>query len=80
MSDLIWIQTVCHSDGIAERIFRKNLIMKKISRQKSMQNYPVGKEITLCILMDFPIHIDTISNGLPIVYFKGSSNMICFCH
>ena len=28
--------------------------------------------LTLCILMDFPIHIDTISMGLPIVYFKGS--------
>ena len=23
-------------------------------------------------MMDFPIHIDTISMGLPIVYFKGS--------
>ena len=23
-------------------------------------------------LMDFPIHIDTISMGMPIVYFKGS--------
>ena len=28
--------------------------------------------LTLCILMDFPIHIDTISTGLSIVYFKGS--------
>ena len=28
--------------------------------------------LTLCILMDFPIHIDTISMGLPIVHFKGS--------
>ena len=28
--------------------------------------------LTLCILMDFPIHIDTISMGLPIIYFKGS--------
>ena len=28
--------------------------------------------LTLCILMDFPIHIDTICMGLPIVYFKGS--------
>ena len=27
--------------------------------------------ITLCILMDFPIHIVTICMGLPIVYFKG---------
>ena len=25
-----------------------------------------------CSLMDFPIQIDTISMGLPIVYFKGS--------
>ena len=25
-----------------------------------------------CILMDFPIHIDTISMGLPIVHLKGS--------
>ena len=28
--------------------------------------------LTCCILMDFPIHIDTISMGLPIVYLKGS--------
>ena len=28
--------------------------------------------LTLCILMDFPIHIDTISMGQPIVYFKES--------
>ena len=28
--------------------------------------------LTLRILMDFPIHIDTISMGLSIVYFKGS--------
>ena len=32
-----------------------------------------GKKLglTLCILIDFPIHIGTISMGLPIVYFKG---------
>ena len=34
-----------------------------------------------CNLMDFPIHIDTISMWLPIVYFKGSqvefSNLWC---
>ena len=28
--------------------------------------------LTLCILMDFPIHFDTISMGVPIVYFKRS--------
>ena len=26
----------------------------------------------ICVLMDFPIHIDTIGMRLPIVYFKGS--------
>ena len=26
----------------------------------------------ICVLMDFPIYIDTISMRLPIVYFKGS--------
>ena len=28
--------------------------------------------LTLCILMDFPICIDTIDMGLYILYFKGS--------
>ena len=28
--------------------------------------------ITLCILMDFPIQINTIRMGLSIIYFKGS--------
>ena len=28
--------------------------------------------LTLCILIDFPIHIDKISMGLTIVYLKGS--------
>ena len=28
--------------------------------------------LTLCILMNFPILIDTISMGLPIVHLKGS--------
>ena len=31
-----------------------------------------GEWLFLCIQMDFPIHIDTISVGLPIVYFKAS--------
>ena len=33
--------------------------------------YNTGKSrfiLTLCIQMDFPIHIDTISMGMPIVY------------
>ena len=32
----------------------------------------INTSLTLCILMDFPIHIDTISEGLPIEHFKGS--------
>ena len=43
MSGLICIQTVCHSEGIPERIFRKK--QKLILRQKSMQNYPACKEL-----------------------------------
>ena len=31
---LVWIQTVWHSDGIPERIFRKNRFWKKISRRQ----------------------------------------------
>ena len=31
-----------------------------------------GKILTLCIMMDFPIHINTICMEPPIVYFKGS--------
>ena len=42
MSGLIWIQDVGHSDGFPEM-----LILKKISRrQKSMQNYPVGRDFS----------------------------------
>ena len=30
------------------------------------------KQTNLCILMDFLIHIDTITMEMPTVYFKGS--------
>ena len=29
------------------------------------------RALTLCILMDFLIHIDAIRMGLPILYFQG---------
>ena len=32
----------------------------------------ISRHLTLCILEVFAIHIDTISMGLPIVYFKES--------
>ena len=39
--------------------------------------------LTQCILMDFPIYIDTISMELPIVHFKGLqveySKLLCIC-
>ena len=37
-------------------------------------------QLTLCILMDCPIHIDTISMELPIVYFKGSQVDLIFAN
>ena len=45
MSGLIWIQTVWHSDGIPERIFRKSCLwIKSADDIKSTKNYPVRKE------------------------------------
>ena len=35
-------------------------------------------KLTLCILMDFPIHIDTMSTGLAILYFKGFQKWIWY--
>ena len=52
-----------------ETLFQAGLIIYR------MQTYIYHMTaLTLDILMDFPIHIDydTISMGLPIVYFKGS--------
>ena len=36
------------------------------------QHHKAILSLTLYILMDFSIHIDTISMGLPIVHLKGS--------
>ena len=44
MSGLIWIQTVWHSDGILESIFRKRWFRKKLADdKKKQQKYPVGR-------------------------------------
>ena len=47
------------------------LVMPQINEGgKKFVTYEVGS--TICILIDFSIHIDTISMGLHIVHFKGS--------
>ena len=33
---------------------------------------PEPSLLTLCIWMDFPIHVNTVSMGFPILHFKGS--------
>ena len=33
---------------------------------------PESSLLTLCIRMGFPIHVNTISMGFPILHFKGS--------
>ena len=45
----------------------KEGIISMLSEKLDVRNH-----LTLCILMDFPIYIDTISMGLPIVYLKGT--------
>ena len=46
MLGLIWIQTAWHTDGIPQRFFLKKLIFKKSAGNESIQNYPVGKELS----------------------------------
>ena len=49
------------------------LIKKKdLAANKFCWPLKVLYPITFCILLDFPIHIDTINMELPIVFFKGS--------
>ena len=54
---------------------KQHLKMKveKSSHSKLLVDLPLsGFQLTFCILMNFPIHMNTISMGLPIVHFKGS--------
>ena len=47
--------------------------MKKYQQMtKKHAKFLSRKGLTLSILMNFPIHINTISMGLPIVHFEGS--------
>ena len=52
MSTLIWIQTAWHFDVIPERIFqKKNDFEQNQHTTKNMQNFPVGKELKLKLLL-----------------------------
>ena len=69
MVNLILITFICVGKSIRiQRVKCKMLIQIKV--------------LAFCIRTDFPILIDTISVGLPIVYFKGSqvefSKLWCF--
>ena len=53
----------------------KCLIWQTVKTDEMPNNIELNQDlhrVTLCILMDFPIHIDTLGMGLPILYFKGS--------
>ena len=49
MSGLIWIQTVWHIDGIAERNFRKVDIEKIFRRQKKHEKLPISYRVNVQI-------------------------------
>ena len=57
MSGLIWVQTICHSDGILARIFENVSFEEKKEKKhtsrykKYVQNYLVGKELTIYMHM-----------------------------
>ena len=58
------------SDCISEALLVAHTTLLEISCRGS---YLFSRAwFTLCILMDFPLQIDTMGMGLPIVYFKGS--------
>ena len=54
-------------------MFRVGLKKNRVGRQQEPHIFHLSlMPLTICILVDFPIHIDTISMTLPIVYLKGS--------
>ena len=47
-------------------------IMKLLAFIFEQPSYFLERTLNGCILMEIPIHIDTVSIGLPIMYLKGS--------
>ena len=57
-------------------LYFKGVIASQVKVSKLLWIHATGRGflvlppfVTLCILMDFPIHIDTISMGYPVLYF-----------
>ena len=61
----------------ADNIFRCIVFVAgdRFSKASPLLSY-ADVRLTLCTLMDFQIHIDTISIGLPIVYFERPNELI----
>ena len=64
-----------------QMVLRDYIVSPELS-EHSLVTCPIGTKIsradlimmymlTVCIPLDFPIHIDTISTGLPNLYLKG---------
>ena len=47
MSGLIWILTVCHSDGIPERVFPNSEFLKKSAGKKTHENIPSVQRVNI---------------------------------
>ena len=52
-------------------VWNEIILQKKPVYQRVTNKVANKYTVTLCILMEFSIHIDTITMGLSIVYFKG---------
>ena len=73
---LVLVQSRKTHPNITEKLLTGRLRIKSNKQNYSKPLKPLQMTIsitlTLCILIYFPIHINTISMGLPIVFFKGS--------
>ena len=77
MSGLIWIQTVWHSDGIPERIFRKSWFWKKSADDKKHKQFPRRqrvKALWIACLLE-PLHSNFIHH-LWLTSVQGLKNFV----
>ena len=62
-----------------EQMFLFYNIFKILTFRRRPKALVWSKGLTLCSLIDFPLHIDTKSTGLSIVYFNGSQVEFSIC-